>query len=65
MWARLEMLMFRFEQPEEWAWGNDASRGFMFDCVRLTSANSTPMPYSSLCFTHAHRLSSETWQNLA
>ena len=21
LWARLDMLLFRFQQPEEWAWG--------------------------------------------
>src|SRR5207244_10356890 len=27
-----EMLLFRFQQPEEWGvWGNDPDRGFMFD----------------------------------
>jgi hypothetical protein len=30
--ARLEMLLFRFQQPQEWGmWGNDPGRGFMFD----------------------------------
>jgi len=29
--ARLEMLLFRYEQPEDQAWGVDLGRGFRFD----------------------------------
>jgi hypothetical protein len=29
--ARIETLLFRYEQPEEMAWGVDHSRGFIFD----------------------------------
>jgi hypothetical protein len=32
--ARIETLLFRYEQPEEMAWGVDHSRGFQFDwCI--------------------------------
>ncbi len=30
-WARLDMLLYRYEQPQEQAWGVDATRGYIFD----------------------------------
>lgn len=33
--ARLDTLMFRYEQPQEQAWGVDYERGFMFDWWEL------------------------------
>jgi hypothetical protein len=33
--ARLDTLMFRYEQPQEEAWGVDHGRGFMFDSWRV------------------------------
>jgi hypothetical protein len=36
VWARLDMLLFRFQQPSEgWMWGNDPGRGFMFDWCQV------------------------------
>jgi hypothetical protein len=31
LFARLDTLMFRYEQPEEQMWGVDFARGFKFD----------------------------------
>jgi hypothetical protein len=36
LWARLDTLLFRYEQPQELAWGVDLARGFQFDWWRLT-----------------------------
>jgi hypothetical protein len=36
LWARLDMLLFRYQQPDEdWAWGVDPTRGFAFDWWEL------------------------------
>ena len=32
--ARIETLLFRYEQPEEMAWGVDHSRGFQLETAR-------------------------------
>ena len=32
IWARLDTLLFRYQEPgDDWTWGVDSERGFMFD----------------------------------
>jgi hypothetical protein len=40
--AQLDILLFRYEQPEEWAWGVDDERGFKFDWCVIGGRSSFP-----------------------